>query len=274
VATFVFFAVAVWVWAAAQRRQFHDEKFAVWGILVLALGLASGAVFEFGVRCRASVHQVQPVPWRPIVRLTVGVSSAAVALTLLNFAFERSAGTTRGVLLTILAIVGGGPAVVAQLGIARAILITGRFQPGENARRLDAYLELRSLSLRLLAALGSLVALTTFALGAARQAAPVGTESALPVEALIAYGAVGTALVGMVYAIPNQALREEARALVHLLTPLVSAEAAALRKELDERQRLEGQLGLNASLLGDLQAGLVVFGPLLAASITLFLPSR
>lgn len=54
---------------------------------------------------------------------------------------------------------------------------------------------------------------------------------------------------------------------MHILTPLVSAEAAALRKELDERERLEGQLGLNTSLLGDLQAGLAVFGPLLAASI-------
>jgi hypothetical protein len=256
-----------------QRGKFHDERFAVWGILVLALGLASGAVFEFGLRCCALVQQVQPVPWRPIVRLTVGVSSAAVAGTLLDFAFERSAGTARGVLLTILAIVGGAPAVLALLGIKRAVLITGRFEPGENASRLDAYLELRSLSLRLLPALGSLVALTTFALGAARRAVPAGTQSAVPVEVLIAYGAIGTALVGVVYAVPNQALREEARALVRVLTPLISAEAAALRKELDERERLEGQLGLNASLLGDLQSGLAVFGPLLAASIALFLPS-
>ncbi len=183
-------------------------------------------------------------------------------------------GDSRGVTLTLLAIVGGTPSVIALLGIRRAVLITGQLGPPENARRLQAYLELRSLGLRLLTALGSLVTLTTFALGASRQAGSPGTDSLVPVEVVIAFGAVGTTLVGLVYAVPNQALRNEARALVRELTPLAGRDIAALRKELDEREKRERQLGLTVSLMADLQAGVAVFGPLLAAAIALFIPSK
>jgi hypothetical protein len=94
------------------------------------------------------------------------------------------------------------------------------------------------------------------------------------VEVVIAYGAFGTTLVGLVYALPNHALRDEARALVRELTPLAGKDAAVLRKELDERETLERQLGLTASLMGDLQTGVVLLGPLLAASIALVLPTK
>jgi hypothetical protein len=163
--------------------------------------------------------------------------------------------------------------MTALLGIRSAVLITGGLEPRQDARRLQGYLDLRGMAVGLLRALGSLVALTTFALGASRRAMPAGTPGLVPPEIVIAFGVIGATLVGLIYAVPSQALRNEARALVRKLTPLAGKDAAALRRELDERENLERQLGLTVSLLSDLQSGIVVLGPLLAASIALLLPS-
>jgi hypothetical protein len=270
---FTLVAVAVWAWAFEQRgRPVGDHRLLLWGILLVALGLTSGAVFEFGLRLRTTVNEVQPVWWRPAVRLAVAAACIGAALTCANFAIDTSSRTARGVILTVLAVVAGIPATAALFGIRLAVLETGKLASSENARRLQAYLDLRSLGLRLLTALGSLVALTTFALGASRREDAQGTEIPVPGEVVIAFGAVGTVLVGLLYAVPSHALREEARALVRALTPLAARDAAALRRELDERENLERQLGLTVSVMGELQAGIAVFGPLLAASIAALLP--
>ena len=241
---------------------------------MLALGLTSGVVFEFGLRQRFAVNELQDLAWGPVVRLTVWVACSAAVLTGFQFFFEQSWAMVRGVTLTVLAIAGGTPAFAALIGVKRAVLITGALGPAEKAQRLRAYLELRSLSLRLLTSLGSLVALTTFALGASKLAQQPDTESVLPVAVVVAFGAVGTTMVGLVYAPPNLALRDEARSLVRALAPLAGKDSAALREELDQREKLERHLGLSISFMGDLQAGIVVLGPLLAASIALLLPSH
>jgi hypothetical protein len=66
-------------------------------------------------------------------------------------------------------------------------------------------------------------------------------------------------------------LRYEARAL---LAPFEGKDPATLRGELDARENLERQLGVNVGLLSDLESAIIVLGPLLAASITFLLPSR
>lgn len=245
---FTLIALAVLVWSFVQQGQsFHDYRLLTWGALAVAIGLTSGAAFEFGLRRRVSVNDVQDIAWRPVVLRALGLSLVVAALICLNLAIDPSSGMARGVILTDLAIVGGIPAVTALLGIKRVIQITGELAPLEKATRLQAYLELRSMGLRLLSVLGSLVALTTFALGAAGLAAPSGTQANLT-EVVITFGAIATTLVGLVYALPNQALRAEARALLRLLAPLASEDGAALRQELDEREKLERQLGLTAGL--------------------------
>jgi len=205
-------------------------------VLVVALGLTSGAVFEFGLRRQVCVDDVQQLAWRPVVCLAVVNSTLAGALSCVNFAIEPSAATARGVALTILAIAGGTPAMAALLGIRSAVLITGGLEPRQDARRLQGYLDLRGMAVGLLRALGSLVALTTFALGASRRAMPAGTPGLVPPEIVIAFGVIGATLVGLIYAVPSQALRNEARALVRELTPLAGKDAAALRRELGERE--------------------------------------
>src|SRR5260370_53728 len=59
----------------------------------------------------------------------------------------------------------------------------------------------------LLRALGSLVALTTFALGASRRARPAGTPGLLPAEIVNALGVRGAALGGLIYAGPRDRAR-------------------------------------------------------------------
>ena len=284
VAAFTLTSIALWAWAFEQRGRgaIHDYKFLLWGVLVLGLGVTSGGVFEFGLRQQVRIDAIPRahsedgphVAWGPVVWLAVGISCAVALLASGNFAIGQSAGTVRAVALTILAIVGGTPAIVALLGIREVILITGGREPWVDASRLHAYLELRAMATGLLRGLGALVALTLFAAGAARQALPPGAHGIEPPGVVIAFGVIGTTLVGVIYAVPGQALRREARALMRLLAPPRGTEPAELRAELDARENLERQLGLNASLFGDLQSAIVVAAPLIAASVTLFLPSR
>ncbi len=97
VTAFTLVASAMWAWAFEQGgRPADDSRFILWGTLVIGLGLTSGAAFEFGLRRRVSVNDVQPVAWRPVVLLTIGVSSVAAALTCANFAIEPSWGTAAG----------------------------------------------------------------------------------------------------------------------------------------------------------------------------------
>jgi hypothetical protein len=118
VIVFALISFALWAWAFEQRgRPIHDYKFLLWGVLVLGLGAASGTVFEFGLRQRVRIDYVPRahsddgpyVAWRPVVLPAVGISCAVALLASVNFAIGQSAGTARGVALTVLAIVGGTP---------------------------------------------------------------------------------------------------------------------------------------------------------------------
>lgn len=132
VATFALVSVALWAWAFDQHgRPIHNYKFLLWGVLVLALGVASGAVFEFGLRQRTRIVQlvaqlarvgddVQHVAWKPAVWSAVGISCAVGLLASVNFAIAPSAGAPRGVALTVLAIVGAAPPRRRCLAFARS----------------------------------------------------------------------------------------------------------------------------------------------------------
>jgi hypothetical protein len=68
-------------------------------------------------------------------------------------------------------------------------------------------------------------------------------------------------------------LRREARSLLHELAPLTGLEASTLRQELEEREKVERYLGLHTGLLTELQAGIVILSPLIAAATALLIPS-
>jgi hypothetical protein len=267
-------AAGLWTWAFLEKRPpLDDYAFLVWGCVVVALGVTSGVVFAFGLDSRAVVDAIQPIDWRPIRLRALAAAAAASAMTCLNLVVDPKAGTARGIGLTVLAIIGGVPAATVLLGIKAAVRITAQSLGADLARVLQSYLDLRILALRLLTALGPLVALTTFALGASNLA-----QGAWPglvgVEVIIVFGAFGTSLVGLVYLFPRLALRDQARAMLRELAPLTGREASVLRQELDEREKVERQLGLQSGLMGELQAGIVILSPLLAAAVALLFPSK
>jgi hypothetical protein len=267
-------ASGVGLWAFLDRgAPVDDPPFTVWLMLILALGVTSGAVFVAGARRQASVDQVRAVDWTPLKRAGWSAAAVVLALTLLNLVAAPRAGTVRGILLMGLAIVGATPSVVALLGVRRAATAA---PPGDDlGTRLHGYLELRSIGLRVLPPLGALVALMTFALGASRRSAPSGAaDTVAPVEMIVALGVVGTALVGLAYALPSHALRAEALVLRDTLCPIEAGESAELRRQLGEREDVEHRLGISGSVVGDLQTRLAVFGPLLTATVALFLPAR
>ncbi|RYP83257.1 hypothetical protein EKO23_19530 [Nocardioides guangzhouensis] len=263
VAGFAMAAGALWLWAFAdQHRSLDDTPFVVWGILAVSLGAASGLVFILGRRSWDAISTIQPISWQPLRRRTALAAVVASTATALVFAIDPSIGTLRGVGLTILAIIGSAPALTGMLGI-RAALISS--QSDALPEQVRAYLELRALSSQLLSALGSLVALTTFALGAS-MLAHGGWQGLQSVQVLLVYGGFGSTLVAMGYQIPRTSLRQQGRALVNALAPLTAPEANVLRQELEQRDQVERQLGLQSDLLSELQTGIIILSPLLAAA--------
>ncbi len=262
-------AMVLWLWAyLEQQRTPSDIPFLVWGILVGSLGLASGMVFVYGGSACSAIGALHPVDWRPLsIRTWLAVAITAAAFLGLFLTIEFTPGTIRGWGLTVLAIVGAAPAVTGMQGIRAASASSYRNQ---LPQRVHIHRQLRGISGHLLSALGSLVALTTFALGAAMLAqwSAVGLE---PVLVLLTYGAGGTTLVAIAYQIPRSMLRAEARAIVTDLAPLTAIEASVLRQALEDRDNMERYMGLQTNLLAELQTGILILSPLLAAATTLLL---
>jgi hypothetical protein len=105
------------------------------------------------------------------------------------------------------------------------------------------------------------------------QPLPPSAAAALPAEAVIFFGAVGSLLVGLAYGPSATALRHRGQRLCEELFPLRKAdEASEVLRLIDERQRLEQVLGVDRSVVAELQNGLVILGPLLASAFAAFLP--
>ena len=92
-------------------------------------------------------------------------------------------------------------------------------------------------------------------------------------QIILVYGAFGTTLVAVGYQIPRAALRREAFALLEMIAPLAGTSPSTLRAELEEREKVERHLGLQTGLMTELQAGIVILSPVLAAATTLLIPT-
>src|SRR4029077_6041531 len=110
---------------------------------------------------------------------------------------------------------------------------------------------------RLLAAVGSLVALSTLALGAAfalQQSLPGGsgngrTAAQLAPQTVLIFGGVGSALVAAAYGPASAALKTWAQRLCDELFPLREADtAAAILNRAEDRSKLGQLLGADRSV--------------------------
>jgi hypothetical protein len=128
---------------------------------------------------------------------------------------------------------------------------------------------LRQLLQRLLAAVGSLVALATLALGAAlalQRSPPVGSGrlevTQLPPETVLIFGGAGSLLVALFYKPAATTLQRRGRELCDELFSLDKAgEASVILSLVEDRHKLEQALGVDRGVVADLQTGLAILGP-------------
>jgi hypothetical protein len=252
---------------------------AVWASLAVALTSAAGAVFGYGLARWSDLSALCPIRIRdvavPVVSLVTLAAVVALASVVLTVTAHR-AGTgwsaVRGWALVSAAAVGAGPAVAVMYGVRHAA--SNGSAADTRGERVGALVALRRLLQRLLAAVGSLVALSTLALGAATAEGCVRSgEGQLPPQTVLIFGGVGSVLVALAYGPASAALNNRGQRLCDELFPLSQAdEPAAILSRAEDRNKLEQLLGVDRSIAVDFQTGLVILGPLIASAATAFLP--
>lgn len=261
--------LVVVVTAAAERPDQDDQQpFYLWALLTFALTTTSTVVLRVGLNRCADVTRVHPVPMTRVGRVVFSTLTLMALATAVYVWSDAPGSTWRGAALTYWAFFGGS-AVLAALEAIR--LAAGRGSSTASLPvRVEHYLHLRDIHQRALPPLGALVALATFALGAARQLSPAEGADPLPASLVIVFGLIGTTLVALAYQIPRPALAREARALIRLLAPIDQPDVGSVRAAIEDRRKVEVHLGLTTTLLGDLHAGTLILGPLLAGAIAVF----
>ena len=171
------------------------------------------------------------------------------------------------------AILAAIPAAGVMYGIWRAA--ARELLPGKRGEQVDFLIALRRLLQRLLAAAGSVVALVTFAAGTwwLLEHSLHTQYGNRPPQFVLVFGAFGSVIVGLVYGPAWTALQRRGRLLCDEMYPLRTLDQqAAILTQAADRQKLEQILGLDQSIISDLQGGLVILAPLLASAVAAFLP--
>jgi hypothetical protein len=257
----------------------------VWASLAVALASAAGVVFGYGLARWAELSAMCPIRVRDVVvpaagLMTVGVLAALTSVVLTVTAHRAGAGwsAVRGWGLTSAASLGAVPAVAVMYGIRHAV--GNGPAAGTGGELVATLVALRRLLQRLLAAVGSLVALSTLALGASlalQQSLATGSAHSgaaqLAPQTVLIFGGAGSALVALAYGPASTALKNRGQHLCDELFPLHEAdEAAAILSRAEDRNKLEQLLGVDRSIAADLQTGLAILGPLIASAAAAFLP--
>lgn len=262
-------SVALGVSIAFTVPERGSDAWLTWASLAVALTGAAGLVFSYGLDQWRSLPE--PGRTRTVLLTTVAVSVSVVALAVGYTAVSPSAGG-RGPALVATTICGTLPAAAVLVGTRPAVRALADVpSPGQRVAEL---IELRRLTFRLLLVLGSLVALATFALGAAAQVTRDRSHP-IPPQGIILFGGAGTALVGLLYAPAIAAVRQQARKVRDDLFDLRHAphDAETVLDLAEQRHRMETLLGLTREASQDFQTGVVILGPLLSSAAALLLPS-
>ena len=257
----------------------EESLWEVWAALAVALTTAAGAVFVFGAARLKELSREARDLRAVAVPLTASLGGAILAV-----AYPLLQGNTsgwRGPALVGLAIVGALPAGCTIHAVRRSAH-AGLPEATTNGERTARLIELgRLLRRRLLPAVGSLVALSTLALGAAVElqniraldSAGAASES-IPTEVTLVFGATGSLLVALLYVPAASAIRREGERLRDALFSLRDANEGAQLSDLAERRRrFEQLLEIDRDVFADLQTGAIVMGPVISSAIGGFLPA-
>jgi hypothetical protein len=256
----------------------HASLWPVWAPLVVAFTTAAGAVFTYGLDCWDELSRYGKVRVRAVVPRVAAIGAVFFLVVLGSTRLSGPAQSNwRGVELTAILSVGGVTAVGVMEGIR--LTIADDSLPHAGGEQTIVLIRLRQLLQRLLAAVGSLVTLSTLATGAdlaMERSVPVGFSSAtstpLPPQFVLVFGGVGSLLVGLFYVPGAAALQRRGQRLCDELFPLNEAtEASAILSLAEDRNKLEQLLGADRGAFADLQTGLAILGPLLVSAAAAFL---
>ncbi len=276
----VFLGFAFGVYFAFTSPYRGAPLWVAWAPLLIGSTGAAGLVFNYGLNRWAELKRYRGLRVRtgdvaPRIAIIWGVVTVGVVvLASLPIPVRPS---WRHVALISVLLLGSLPAAGVMGGIRH---VAGRqCRPGTRGEQTAQLMRLRGLLQRLLAAVGSLVALSTLALGASirlEQGLRTGTghasAQALPPQFVLVFGGIGSVLVALFYVPAGTALQRRGQCLADELFPLSQVnEAAAILSAADDRHKLELLLGVDRGIFTDLQSGLAILGPLLASAAAAFL---
>jgi hypothetical protein len=250
----------------------------VWAPLVVASTGTAGAVFAYGLDRWADLPDRQKLRVGRVV-FRIGMILALVMLVLV--VSTRLPGPVRTnwrhVLLVSFLLVGGLPAAAAMEGVR--LLARTDSTDASIGREFAQLVAMRRLLQRLLGAVGSLVALSTLATGAAlafertlATGSDIGSSATIPPQFTLLFGAAGSLLVAVFYVPAASARRDRGLRLCESVFPVNGAnDPEGLLSTAEGSNSLARLLELEHSVINDLQAGVVILAPLLASAATAFL---
>jgi hypothetical protein len=250
----------------------------VWAPLIIALTIIAGVVFSYGLNRWAELLQYREIRVRNVIlRIAIVVTGTLLVAVVTTQSPGPAQTNWRGVALLVVVLFGGVPAAGVMEGVRHAA--NDKALRGTTGEQIAALIRLRQLLQRLLAAVGALVALWTLAFGAGvalLRSLPAGAGDGgftqAPPQIVLVFGGAGSLLVGLFYLPAATALQRRGQGLCDDLFPLAKAEeASAILSMAEDRHKLEQLLGADRGVFADLQAGLVILGPLLASAAAAFL---
>ena len=246
-----------------------QDAWLVWMVFAAALTGTAALTGVIGWRSWDIIGWVCQREERPKRHLLIDLSLVGVLIAVVLGIGIRGGSPLRGELLVVATLLGGAPAVAAMTE-ARRVLRQPRSEGALGDPPFEAIAELRLLLRRLLVAGGALVALSTLALGASLDRSPDARGTSVGGEpSVLVFGALGSAIVGLVYVPAAAALRARIRGEVRDRLPLNDTDASGQQivQRLKERREFEKLLAGDQGIYDELVASIVVLGPLLTSAV-------
>lgn len=269
--------LAFGLWYVHTSAHHDAPLWPIWAVLLIALTTTAGVVFPYGLNRWAELLEYRTVRGRDVIARVATIMGVTLLVGVGTALLGPAVGTWKGVALYTVVILGGVPPAGVMEGVRHAASNTS--MPGTRGEQIAVLLRLRQLLQRLLAAVGSLVALWTLVFGAGAallRSLPAGSEysglNQAPPQAVLVFGGAGSLVVALFYIPAATALQRRGQSLCDDLFPLTEAEeASAILSLAEDRHKLEQLLGVDRGVIADLQTGLAILGPLLASAATAFL---
>ncbi len=275
-----------WGWTTEQKDFGRDARFLLWLFLILSQ-LAIGPVIVYVVvETVREIRKYATGSRRGVAVLAAVFGGVAVTIGAVGAHVPRLAVPVRGEWLpggawkiTALSVLVVAIGLVPSIGIwivqgALQSLADDAGDAAPKKRHLDRLLHLKDALRLFLVLLGTLLSLAAIAAAAQRKAverwgelghAKYDVDAVFPVEYVMLYGLLFSALVALVYAPAHLTYVAVAHRFRDRLVPLVQPTSPIWQARLGERKSFEELYELQAGTGANLKASVVALTPLLAS---------